>query len=80
MRLQLGTEAAAGEVMNCPTNIIGLRVDSVRVVGDGCLISDAIIEDGDVEVKEVNNFEIRNSTVQAGDIVVEDVNGVLIRK
>ena len=59
--------------VECPPNIIGRTVDRVDSVSDGCVIDDAIIENGDVNVNGVDNFRIFSSTVKDGDIDIKNV-------
>lgn len=79
MALQVGATAPppVPEEVTCPPNIVGVTVDSVRVQ-DGCAISDATIQNGDVELSNADFFQMVNSTVERGDIDIENVKEVSI--
>ena len=64
--------------INCPPNILGETVSRLGEVGDGCVIQDSTIADGDVQVKNVDfGFTITNSVVRNGNIDIENVSGLV---
>jgi hypothetical protein len=73
MILQVGKST----VINCPPNILGQTVSRLGEVGDGCVIQNSTIEDGDVQVKDVSGFSMVNSKVRNGNIDIENVSGLV---
>jgi hypothetical protein len=64
--------------IDCPPSILGETISKLGTVGDGCVIQDATIEDGNVHVKNVDSgFTISNTKVLNGDISIEDVSGTV---
>jgi hypothetical protein len=60
----------------CPPAIIGEMLSKLGVVGDGCVIQDSTIEDGNVHVKDVSGgFTISNTVIGNGDLDIENVTG-----
>ena len=73
MILQVGQSTAR----NCPPFISNETISRLGTIGDGCVIQDSTIEDGDVSVKEVTGFSMTRSVVINGDVDIEDVGGTV---
>ena len=73
MILQVGKST----VINCPPNILGQTVSRLGTVTDGCVTQNSIIEDCDVQVKDVSGFSMVNSKVRNGNIDIENVSGLV---
>jgi hypothetical protein len=72
--LKAGVPEPPAPTVNCPPSIIGMTVAGVENVSDDCVILDAIIENGDVNAKQVANFYMQETEVRDGDIEVDAVD------
>jgi hypothetical protein len=73
MILQVGPSPA----IPCPPFISNEKISRLGTIGDGCVIQDSTIENGDVSVKEVTGFSMTRSVVSNGDVNIEDVDGAV---
>jgi hypothetical protein len=74
MVLQVGKSTGR----NCPPIINGETVSRMGTVGEGCVILNAIIEDGGVLAQNISGgFTIVDSVVRNGDINLESMGGIV---
>jgi hypothetical protein len=73
MILQVGQSTAR----DCPPFISNETISRLGTIGDGCVIQDSTIENGDVSVREVNGFSMTRSVVSNGDVDIETVGGAV---
>jgi hypothetical protein len=71
MILQVGQSTAR----DCPPLISNETIVRLGTIGDGCVIQDSTIENGDVSVNEVTGFSMTRSVVSKGDVDIENVGG-----
>ena len=74
MILQVGQSTAR----DCPPTIGSETISRLGTIGDGCVIQNSTIEDGDVIVENVGvGFIMNRSVVRNGDINIENVEGLV---
>jgi hypothetical protein len=73
MIFQVGQSTAR----DCPPLISNETIVRLGTIGDGCVIQDSTIENGDVSVNEVTGFSMTRSVVSKGDVDIENVGGAV---